>query len=172
MTIEALASEIGLVTTRDVQDVSLEATDVVLLVLRTGAPPIRQRVAFGAIAGGRGLHRGLVCPTCSESKYKLFASASDLGCGACTHRLSRRQREHRLRSWRRLGGDLEDVVLRGLRPGRRSSAVPEAIVDAATVLMADDRERAVLLLRRADDAFKGAVTANVSARDALEKEDL
>lgn len=171
MAFEVASAEIEVARTTDVlRDVPVDATAIVFLVLLRGAPPIRQRIAIGQLLGGRGVHRGLVCPMCSEPKYKLFATSSGLACGPCACRRSRRQLEHRSRAWRQLGGDLEDIVLRGLRPGRRSSVVPEAIADAANVLMADDRERTIVLLRRADDAFNVAVAANLSARDALEKE--
>lgn len=171
MTIEALAGEIGFVSTRDVQDTSTDATVILLLVLRHGAPPIRQRIALGAIPGGRGAHRGLICPLCSQPKYRLFASTSGLGCGPCTRRRSRRQLEHRSHRWRRLGGELEDIVLRGLRSGRRSSTVLDLVTDAAVRLMADDRERVDVLLRRAETALKVATTPTVGVRDVLDQEE-
>lgn len=171
MAFEVASGEIGVArTTHVLRNVPVDATSIVLLVLLRGAPPIRQRIAIGQLLGGRGVHRGLVCAKCSRPKYSLFATSSGLTCGPCARRRSRRQLEHRSRAWRQLGGDLEDIVLRGLRPGRRSSVVPEAIADAANVLMTDDRERAVVLLRRANDAFNVAVAANLSARDLLEKE--
>ncbi|MBX3230683.1 MAG: hypothetical protein KIT84_00585 [Labilithrix sp.] len=171
MTFEAIASVPGVVSTADVQNVPNEATSVLLLVLGRAGEPTRQSIAFGAIPGGRGVHRGLVCPLCSRPKYRLFTSSFGLGCGPCTARRTRRQLEYRTRAWRRLGGELEDVVLRGLRPGRRSSIVPEAIADAANALMVDDRERAALLLRRVDDAFKGAVTLDVDLIEAVAVEE-
>lgn len=162
------SSEIGVARTTDVLcDVSVEATSVVLLVLREGAPPVQQRIAIGELLGGRGLRRGIVCPICARPKYRLFAAAFGLGCGPCTRRRSRRQIEHRSHAWRRLGGALEDVVLRGLGPGRGAAFVSEAVRDASATLMSDDRERVVLLLRRAEDAVKLATTPTVGVRDVL-----
>lgn len=163
---EAIATGLDFVTTSDVRDIPPEAPSVVLLVFRRGASPIRQLVMFGTIPRTRGGHRALVCPLCGRPKYRLFASKSGLGCGPCTARRSRRQLEYRTRAWRRLGGDLEDVVLRGLRSGRPSSTVPDAIANAADALMTDDRERAAALLRRADDAFKTAVAADADVLGA------
>lgn len=173
MTSEACfaATEVGVVSTRDVRDLSSDEADVVVLVLRLGAPALRERIVFGEIPGGRGVHRGLVCPTCKRPHYKLFASSSGLGCRSCTRRRTRRQREHRRGAWRHLGGELEDFVLRGLRPGRRSTGVPDTIANAAQTLMAEDRERATVLLTRAANAVRVAVVAKVNAESILGQEE-
>lgn len=170
MGLEVLARDLGVATTRDIRDVPVEASSVLLLVLLLRDPPIRVLVRLGDVpGGGRGVHRGLVCPGCGNVVCKLFAAGLTLGCRGCARRRSRRQLEHRSRAWRRLGGELEDRVLRGLRPGRRSSAVPDLVTGAATTLIADDQERVGVLLRRADDALKIATRPAVSIRAVMEE---
>lgn len=167
---EVVASEIGAATTKDIRDVPADASSVVVLVLLLHEPPLRVRVRLGDIpGGGRGVHRGLVCSLCGSVVCKLFAAGSTLGCKACTNHRSRRQLEHRSRAWRRLGGELEDVVLRGLRPGRRTCFVSERVIEAARSLGSDDRERVEVLLRRAETALRVASSPEVSVRDVLQE---
>lgn len=171
MTIEVLARDLGVATTTDIQDVLVDARDVLLLVLRSGGSPIRERIELGCISAGRGVHRGLICPVCGVAKYKLFAAVSSLSCGTCLQRRSRRQLEHRSRSWQHLGGALEDVVLRGLRAGGCSRTIPDQICAAADRLVVDDHERVALILQRVDAAAAGVGAGEVSVGDILQRED-
>lgn len=162
--------ELGVVSTRDIRDVPADASSVVLVVLAHRGPPARAVIDLGEIPGGRGMHRGLKCPRCGTPKYKLYCSERTLGCRACTRHRSRRQLESKSHAWRRLGSEFEDVVLRGLRPGRSASSfVPERVVEAARTLTAEDRERVDVLLRRAESALKVATTPTVSVPDVMEE---
>lgn len=169
MTYEVLVTDPGVATTRDLQGVPTDARALVLLLLRRGRPPLRQRIEIGAIPGGRGVHRGLVCPACETPKYKLFESDSGLGCSTCTRRRSRRQREHKSRTWRLLSGELEDRVLRALRPGRRSSVVAPAVEALAKSLHGDDEQRWAALKARADAAIIAAIAPPVCISEVLEE---
>ena len=169
MTFEVIAREFGVLSTTDTKSVPTDAQDVSVVVLHAAGPPLLRLVQFGEIPGGNAIHRGLRCP-CGSAKYKLFYDGVELGCARCTRRRSRRQSERTRRSWVREGGDLEDRVLRALRPGRRSSDVPPALQDLAQRLVDDDEQRWSTLKRRAEDAIIAATAPPISIADVLEEE--
>ena len=110
----------GQLRTRDVRAALgrgfLTARHVDVLVLGdAGEHPSVARVALADVAGGgRGTHRGLVCPRCSAPKILLLTDGrGGLGCAACLKRRTRRQKERTLAAWRR-GGKLEDELFRRL----------------------------------------------------------
>ena len=134
---------VGQLRTRDVRAVLgggfATATHVDVLVLGdAGERPSAACVALADMAGGgRGKHRGLVCPKCAAPKVVLLTDGmGGLGCAGCLKRRTRRQKERTLASWRR-GGQLEDELFRRLfgpqaqAPGtmRRSRKLVEEIVE-------------------------------------------
>lgn len=168
MTIGAVAREFGILSTADVKNIPPDVQDVLVVVLHERAVPFTGNVTFGDIPGGHAMHRGLRC-ACGATKYKLFYNGTQLGCARCTRHRSRRHNERRCRSWSKEGGELEDQVLRALRPGRRSSVVLPAVEALAQNLIDDDQQRWALLRRRADAALIAACAPPIRITDLLEE---
>jgi hypothetical protein len=118
----------GLVRTQDVRAVLgrnfSKAEYIDLLVLgRPGEQPSAARVLLAGLpGGGRGVHRGLVCPRCLTPKQMLLTDGDGgLGCSPCLRRRTRRQAEHSVVAWNKYDGKLEDELFRRLSGPRSSS---------------------------------------------------
>jgi hypothetical protein len=154
MTFEVAALKIGELQTRDLRGIVFDADHVDVLVLAAdGGAPFCGRVTLGRKRSGRGFHRALICPDCGAPKNILYVVDARLACALCARHRSRRQRERTLASWRRGGGEKEDLLFRLLlRPGRRTPttlAIAQQLVDE---LLAGDADR-LAALRRVTDAI-------------------
>jgi hypothetical protein len=89
-----------------------EAVDVVVRA-RT-EPTWRGTVAFTQRWAGRGWQTALACPRCGEPSAVLRLAGGELVCNRCRPHRTLWQREHRNASWRRLDGELEAALLRGM----------------------------------------------------------
>ena len=154
MTIEVVASEIGVLGTLDLQLVPAEQEQALVVVVSAVGPPFIGRVGIGFMSGGRGQHRGWTCPTCALAMYKLFVGKTgELACRACGRRRYRQQLEKSTRRWYYLGGRLEEDVLRGVQAAR-GSPPPAHLFEAVDRLIAGDLERWNELSERAEHALR------------------
>ena len=122
MGIEAIAPRRGEVRTRDLRATLGEELFIldyvtVTVVAQTGGA-ITARVELTDLRAGLRTHRAFLCPSCREPRHLLILIAVEgaLKCGKCHRHRTRRQTEWHLRSWNRLGGQLEDRMLRLLHP--------------------------------------------------------
>ena len=145
MTIEVIAREFGVLRARDVREVPLSERQVRALVLSVDGLPFMGPVVLGQKPSGRGVHRALVCPGCGKPKLQLVIDGTELRCGRCARRLPRRAAERTLRSYTRLGGALEDVLLRGVVRKNSSAAIDRLTKVAAEMREADDARWAALV---------------------------
>jgi len=106
---------------RRILGVAFPETKVATIVIPPGrgTPPYRGLVSLRLVRAGRGWQNRLVCPGCKGTKIALQVSErGGLACKACLGLLTRRQRERSCQTWRGLGGEQEDEILRlALRPG-------------------------------------------------------
>lgn len=143
----------GQVRTRDVRVVLglrfTNAEHVDILVLgRPGEQPSAGRVLLADLpGGGRGVHRGLVCPQCRAPKQLLLTDGEGgLGCTPCLRRRTRRQAERSLVDWNKYDGKREDELLRCLSGPRSTS--PGTLVRAQQIadeIVEGDRDRIAAL---------------------------
>ena len=148
MGIEAIAPRRGEVRTADVRAVLGEEIAIldcvtVTVVAETGGA-VATRIELTDLRAGLRTHRALVCPSCRKPRHRLVLIAMEgaLKCGKCHRHRTRRQTEWHLASWNRLGGELEDRMLRLLHPTARRT--PARLVEArrlATLLLHADRAR-------------------------------
>jgi hypothetical protein len=120
----------------------------VLLLGQPGGQPSAARVVLADLpGGGRGVHRGLVCPQCLAPKLMLLTNGSGgLGCSSCLRHRTRRQRERTLAAWKKYDAELEDELFRRLS-GQRSTS-PATVARAREIIeeiVAGDLDRVAAL---------------------------
>ena len=148
----------GEVTTRDVRAVCggelqhLQHVD--LLVLDAdGGVPIARSIELTEVRSGPSRRLALVCPACREARHLLLARGGALKCGTCHRYRTRRQAERTCTGFTKLGGQLEDQLLRLVVPRWRRTT-PARMVEA---------QRLVQLLLDGDRAQVEKLRQDVSA---------
>lgn len=134
MTFEVKSFEFGVLRLRDIRagcnrsDLHPGARIGVLVLGAPGEPPYVGSVALTSKRSGRGEHLALLCPHCERGCSVLYAEEGALQCAACGRRLTRRQRERTLVSWRN-GGSEEDQLLRAVARKHGSTAPLQRLVE-------------------------------------------
>ncbi len=150
MGIEAIAPRRGEVRTSDLRALlgaelaTLECVTVTVVAQTGGAVTVR--IELADLRAGLRTHRALLCPWCREPRHVLIAREGALKCSKCHRYRTRRQAEWNLASWNRLGGELEDRMLRLLHPTARRTR--PRLLEArrlAKTLLAADRQRVEVL---------------------------
>ncbi|MGK4008413.1 hypothetical protein WMF31_37725 [Sorangium sp. So ce1036] len=143
----------GQLRTRDVRVVlgprftSAEHVDVLVLG-RPGEQPSTGRILLADLpGGGRGVHRGLVCPRCRAPKQLLLTDGGGgLGCTPCLRRRTRRQAERSLADWNKYDGEAEDELFRCLSgPRANCPGTLGRARDIADEIVEGDRDRIAAL---------------------------
>lgn len=160
----------GQLCTRDVRvvlgpDFSMAESIDVLVLGRAGESPSAARVVLADLpGGGRGVHRGLVCPRCLTPKLMLLTDGSGgLGCSSCLRRRTRRQMERTLATWEKYDAKLEDELFRRLSGPRSTSPAMVARVAALIEdIVEGDLDRVAALVPVVQAAL--ALTVRVEGR--------
>lgn len=150
--VTVVGSDFSVLSTVDLRGVPASCTSARAIVVATRGMPFVGEVAIDILPGGRGpaRRRGWVCPRCAVAKFKLLTDGrGGVGCADCLERRTRRANERTCALWTRLGGELEDRILRALRAPRRSSSVPPSLLDSVGRLAADDEHRCASMVSKA-----------------------
>jgi hypothetical protein len=147
MTSEVRSPIIGVLSVKDVRAVfgvklGAMTTFKAMVLAPDGGMPFVGEVYLARKKSGPGEHIALQCPTCERASLTLCVSEATLKCRACAKRLTRRQREHALPSWREQGGEEHDRILRLLAGrGKTTRSARRRASKLIDELLAADQDR-------------------------------